>query len=134
MKDAAMRGGCLCGAVRYEVSGRALKVANCHCSMCRRHSGAAFLTYAAYPVDHVQFISGGPVDYRSSRAAVRGHCANCGSPLTFVFDADPNTVWLTAGSFDDPNLVMPTEHWYTADTLDWVHLDDGLPRWTAAPD
>jgi len=134
MKDAAMQGGCLCGAVRYEVSGRTLKVANCHCSMCRRHSGAAYLTYAAYPADRVQFIGGGPVGYRSSQAAVRGHCATCGSPLTFVFDADPDTVWLTAGSFDDPNLVVPTEHWYVADKLDWVHLDDGLPQWTGAPD
>ena len=133
MNEVAMPGGCLCGKVRYEARGPSLKVVNCHCSMCRRHSGAAFLTYAAYSADHVRFTSGSPVDYRSSPDAVRGHCAACGSPLTFVFDADPGTLWLTVGSFDDPNVVAPSEHWYAADKLDWVHLDDGLPHWPEGP-
>ena len=107
-----MSGGCLCGAVRYQVSGNIKAVANCHCSMCRRHSGAAFLTYAAVETEAFTIEQGRTVPYRSSGDAVCSHCGTCGSPLTFTFDSDPGTVWLTAGSFDDPNAVAPMENWY----------------------
>lgn len=134
MNNAVSGGGCLCGAVRYQVTGPSLKVASCHCSLCRRHSGAAFLTYAAYPAGRVRFIRGRPEGYRSSQEAVRGHCATCGSPLTFVFDAEPETLWLTVGSLDDPNPAAPSEHWYVADKVDWLKLNDGLPQWPAGPE
>ena len=109
-------------------------VVNCHCSMCRRHSGAAFLTYAAYPTDSVRFTRGRPAEYRSSPDVVRTHCAVCGSPLTYVSDADQRTVWLAVGSLDDPNLVEPTAHWYAAGKLHWLHLRDTLPQWPGHPD
>ena len=133
MNDYLFHGGCLCGAVRYEGTGKSLKVVNCHCSMCRRHSGAAFLTYAAYPKKNICFSKGHPTSYRSSKDAVRGHCGNCGSPLTFVFDIDPDTIWLAGGSFDFPNIIKPTEHWYVANKLTWLTLDDGLPQWPSVP-
>ena len=129
-----LHGGCLCGAVRYETKCVSHKIANCHCSMCRRHSGAAFLTYAAYSKKDVRFTKGTPTDYQSSADAVRSHCGVCGSPLTFVFNSDPETIWLTIGSFDHPNKVKPSENWYVADKLDWVSLDETLPQWLGAPE
>ena len=42
-------GGCLCGAVRYRASADPLRVVSCHCGMCRRTSGAAFLTFVHFP-------------------------------------------------------------------------------------
>jgi len=134
MSSTTLSGGCLCGAVRYEVQGMSRKVASCHCSMCRRHSGAAYLTYAAYPRDSVRFTQGRPVEYRSSEAVVRSHCAVCGSPLTYVSAADPGTVWLTVGSLDDPDAVQPTEHWHVATKLRWVSLDDDLLQWPGDPE
>lgn len=133
MTDTCSQGGCLCGAVRYEAQGMPIRVANCHCSMCRRHSGAPFLTYVGYPSDRVRFVKGQVTAYRSSDAAARGHCAACGSPLTFIYHADPQTLWLTGGSFDEPDVAAPEEHWFVADKLAWVQLDDGLPQWPGAP-
>lgn len=128
-----MKGGCLCGAVRYEITAAPLTVANCHCSMCRRHSGAAFLTYAAFPRDKVIFTGEIPKLYRSSPEAERGHCASCGSPLIFVFDADQDTIWIAVGSIAKADQLVPQEHWYVADKLSWVALDDGLKQWPGAP-
>ena len=128
-----MRGRCLCGGVRYEITAAPLTVANCHCSMCRRQSGAAYLTYAAFPCDKVAFTAGQPKRYRSSPEAERGHCAICGSPLTFAFDADPDTIWLAVGSIEEADLLAPREHWYVDDKLPWVTLDDGLKQWPGAP-
>ena len=127
-----MTGGCLCGAIRYQVDGEPLQVVNCHCSMCRRHSGAAYLTYVAYDRNRVRFV-GAPTEYRSSANVVRTHCGQCGSPLTFVFDPEPHKIWLTVGSMDDPGAVRPTEHWYTDDRVSWVGLHDDLLKFAAAP-
>jgi hypothetical protein len=120
MSQTILRGGCLCGAIRYEADGDSAKIVNCHCSMCRRHSGAAFLTYAAYSTTQVRFAGGTVQQYRSSPGATRGHCGICGSPLTFVADAEPGTLWLTVGSFDDPNRAQPTEDWYLENKVHWV--------------
>lgn len=130
---APLTGGCLCGAVRYEAGGRPREVANCHCSMCRRASGAAFLTYAAFARDRVRFTRGSPAAYRSSEHAVRGHCAACGSPLTYVGNAEQETLWLALGSFDEPNRLPPTAEWHVATRLDWVRPDPRLPHSDGTP-
>jgi hypothetical protein len=54
--------------------------------------------------------------------------------LTYVADGDPDTVWLTVGSLDDPNPVQPAEDWYVANKLPWVCPDDALPKCPGAPD
>jgi len=54
--------------------------------------------------------------------------------MTFVFDADPESVWVTLGTLDEPDLVPPTENWFARDKVEWVHLDDALKAWPAAPD
>ena len=62
-------GGCLCGAVRYRVTAEPLHATHCHCSMCRRASGAAFLTFATFPASALTWTEGEPAVYRSSPAA-----------------------------------------------------------------
>lgn len=129
-----MFGGCLCGAVRYRLTAEPKVSVNCHCSMCRRHSGAAFLTYIA--IDRSAFLieRGELVGYRSSSDAVRSHCGSCGSPLTFVFDADPESVWVTVGTLDNPDTANPKENWFVQDKVQWSRLDDSLKAWPGAPD
>jgi hypothetical protein len=74
-----------------------------------------------------------PVAFRSSVDAVRTHCGCCGSPLTFVFDADDKNVGLTLGSLDEPNSVNPRENWFVKDKLDWVTLDHTLKNFENGP-
>ncbi|GJE08228.1 MULTISPECIES: GFA family protein [Methylobacterium] len=131
--EGSMTGGCLCGALRYRISGAPKRAVNCHCSMCRRHSGAAFLSYVAVERTAFEFQSGHPTPFRSSDGAIRSHCGACGSPLTFVFDADPGSVWVTVGSLDQPHDVPPTEDWFVADKIGWVLRDGTLKAWPASP-
>jgi hypothetical protein len=129
-----MTGGCLCGAVRYEADGEPASVIHCHCSMCRKHSGAAFLTYALFDARSIRFTGETPAAYRSSPGARRMHCGTCGSPLTFVYDQEPQKIYVAAGSFDDAAALKPTEHWYAGSRLAWLHIDDGLPQFSGLPD
>jgi hypothetical protein len=101
--------------------------------MCRRHSGAAFLTYVSVDRSAFELERGELVYYRSSKDALRSHCGSCGSPLTFVSDADPDRVWVTMGSLDNPGAITPTESWFVKDKLHWVQIDETAISWLELP-
>lgn len=125
---AELTGGCLCGAVRYRATGEPLVVAHCHCRMCQRQSGAAFVTWVAFPVAAFAFTAGSPASLRSSAKAERTFCAACGGTLTFRHDDSRHQVDVAAGSLDDPEAITPTDHIWTSSQLSWLTLGDRLPR------
>jgi len=121
-----IQGGCLCGAVRYEATGQPYNITHCHCTDCRRSSGAAFVTWASLRRTEFRFTRG---EARVLRWAgrVRSFCAGCGTPLTFMLAPDSEEVDVTVCSFDHPQIVSPTDHTWVDDRLPWIRLDDGLP-------
>lgn len=121
------QGGCLCGAIRYSVSGKPVRSTNCHCSECRKAAGSPFVTWAEFPAGAVDFIQGKPALYRSSDKAERGFCPDCGTALTFSY-IDGDTMDLTVATFDDPEAFSPDDHIWTSERISWLRMDDGLPR------
>ena len=91
MTDRAVEGGCLCGAVRYRLARHGDDVAHCHCRICRRASGAAFVTWATVARDDLE-VRGRVRWFRSSRMALRGSCPVCGSHLFFAQEIDESAV------------------------------------------
>ena len=120
-------GGCLCGAVRYRIAGPLPNVAHCHCSMCRRASGAPFVTWAVVPADAFKFVAGEPAMYRSSPDSERRFCPDCGAQLTFWTSRAADNVDVTVGSLDDPERCRANRHVWTGNRLGTLHVDDGLP-------
>lgn len=98
-----LRGGCLCGSVRYEVRGALGRATNCHCSMCRKAHGAAFGTYAGVQDSDFVLLSGGDdiAAYRSSAQVTRTFCRRCGSTLQFISAQRPGSFSLALGTLDD---------------------------------
>lgn len=126
-------GGCLCGAVRYELRGKATRVTYCHCSMCRRwhgHAGA----YAAVDRADLAFVEQGALRwYASSPNVRRGFCGECGSCLFFDEASDPK-VGFCAGTLDEPTDLTSKAHIFVASHGDYYTLaDDGLLRIEGAP-
>jgi hypothetical protein len=124
-------GGCLCGAVRYEVRGSLRDVLICHCEECRRWHGHVSASTAARREDLVLLEDRGLrwIDSpRSAASARRGFCAECGSSLFW----DPPrraTVSIAAGTLDDATGLRVAGHWYVSQAGDYYELsDDGLPR------
>jgi len=122
-----LKGQCFCGNVRYEITGVPSSETNCHCSICRRTSGAAFVTWFSVGIDEFRITSGVPRELKSSDHAVRSFCADCGTPLTFHSRRTANQIDVTSCSLDDPNQALPRDHTYIADKLSWIQLNDGLP-------
>jgi hypothetical protein len=113
-------GGCLCGAVRWRTTAEPMRVTICHCRMCQKNTGSAFGPYATFAAGDVVWEKGRPKQYRSSPVAHRGFCAECGSPLTFQFDKNPERFSLTLGSFDDSSRLKPALNIWTAEMLHWA--------------
>jgi hypothetical protein len=130
-----LRGSCLCGGVRYEISGPLRGVLNCHCSMCRKAHGAAFRTRASVRAADFRWLLGEDLVtyYESSPGNHRGFCRVCGSPLLSRFDFDPATYGLPLGALDDDLGKKPTLHVFVAYKAPWHEITDELPQYAELP-
>jgi GNAT superfamily N-acetyltransferase len=125
---AALDGGCYCRAVRYRITAPVLVVAHCHCSICRRATGAPLVTWATVASESFHLASGTPAELHSTSSARRTFCAACGTALTFQSRDRSDLVDITVGSLDDPNALPPEHHIWTSSRIAWLHLDDDLPH------
>lgn len=122
------RGGCLCGLVRYETHGAPVWVAHCHCASCRRQTGSPITTFVGFTNDQVEFASNARSLYESSPGVRRGFCARCGTPLSYESDRTGDELHLYVCTLDDPENFVPTGHVHYAEHLQWLDVNDSLPR------
>lgn len=128
-QEQSREGGCLCGAVRYRVTGKPLWVAHCHCNSCRRACGSVVMPWAGYSKDKFEVIKGAAKRFQSSPGAWRCFCPACGTPLTYQSDKHPGEVHITVGSLDKPEDLPPQVHVHSEEQIPWLHIEDGLPRY-----
>ena len=125
-----LTGGCLCGTVRFEVTPPTKWCAHCHCSLCRRAHGAAFVTW--FGVERSQFgLTQGSDDlqwYQSTSVARRGFCSRCGSTIFFESERWADEVHIALAHMDGPIDRQPTAHVFFDAHVDWVELGDALSR------
>ncbi len=120
-------GGCLCGAVRYEVTGPLRPVLACHCEQCRRSSGHHVAATAARHGDFRLVTSESLRWYRSSATARRGFCGTCGSNLFWEPD-DRRHISITAGTLDRPTGLTLAGHLFAGGADDYYRICDGRPE------
>ena len=132
-QDAVSTGGCLCGAVRYEVRGLLRDVVNCHCSMCQRlhgnfgpHSKAAKSDFAVTKSEGLEW-------YRTSPVARRGFCRICGSQLFWNPD-EFDATGIIAGSLDPPTGLKTIGHIFVDEKSDFYEINDDLPKYAGSSD
>ena len=124
MTDAAestVEGGCLCGGVRFRIGLPTLWAAHCHCTMCRRAHGAAFVTWVGVAAERFEITRGASHlhRYQSSAAATRSFCNVCGSSLTFESSRWPGEVHVVLANLDGIIDREPDAHVYWADHVSW---------------
>ena len=125
-------GGCLCGAVRYEVAGPFLRASHCHCSRCRKHSGAAVLTQGRVRRGDFRLLSGEESlrVYRPAEgAAVKAFCVRCGSSLFGGTWPEGPEVSIRLGSVDGDPGIRPQAHTFVDSRAPWDEITDDLPQY-----
>ncbi|MBI3768236.1 MAG: GFA family protein [Deltaproteobacteria bacterium] len=132
----ALTGGCLCGAIRYEVKAEPLMMASCHCRDCQKATGAAYFPALAVPAAALR-VQGEPKTFavkgESGNTVTRAFCGRCGSTLWGWSAAMPDGRSLSATSLDDPRRFTPAVHIFTASAQPWDYLPPGAPQFERMP-
>jgi len=133
MTDRPIRGSCLCGGVRFAITGRPLWMNWCHCARCRKVGGMASVVIRA---EQFRWIQGRELVERYQPEPpfhlVRCFCRVCGSYL-----GEPETnakgFPIAASALDDDPEVRPVLHEYVAEKAPWYEILDGLPQFPGSP-
>ena len=128
MTSEVHEGGCLCGAVRYKVSGAPVQGSVCHCRFCQVRSGSAFAAMGYFREEDVEIR--GELKTYEHRSDTSGRwlriqfCPTCGTPVTHVAELRPGWRGISAGTFDQPGWFPHTKHVWTRSKHAWV----GIPE------
>ncbi len=133
---APFKGGCRCGAIRYQASTEPLAVMNCHCRDCQYSSGGGFTTVAVLPAAAFALTKGAPKSFTvkgdSGNDVTRFFCETCGTPL---YSQPPGgaIVPLRVATLDDPSWLKMSGALYTSSAQPWAHIDPALLRFEKMP-
>ena len=121
-------GGCLCGAVRYQIDAPVTTLRACHCLNCQKHTGGAGSVNAVVPADQFKLTKGEPKQYddantRSGRTLSRFFCGTCGSPLFSKRNPDIGVRIVRAGTLDDSSGLKIVSNIWTSTARPWAHID-----------
>lgn len=142
---AGLRGSCLCGGVKFEITGPLAKPLNCHCEQCRKQHGAAFRSRARVKAEDFRWLQGEELVkyYESSPGFRRGFCGTCGSPVINrpgpgyrLLANNPGAIaefGIPLGILDDDPGVRPAEHVFVGEKAPWLDLTDDLPKHLTLP-
>ncbi len=133
MDDDRREGGCLCGAVRYDVAWPPLMLLTCSCRNCQKQSGSALSVVGAAKRDDLA-LRGELTTFTdrgdSGEAVYRQFCAVCGSPvLTDTPGAQAQgLIFFKAGTLDRTDDLAPTSHLWSDSAQGWMAWPEGAPR------
>ena len=121
-------GGCLCGAIRYRVSGKPVATTLCHCRSCRRATGGTNVAWAVFDRGDFKWLTGYPKAFSSSPGLEWLFCGDCGSLVAYRRASRPEHMDVTTGSLDEPDRFPPEVEIWLDHKIGWEPLDPGLPK------
>jgi len=121
----------MCGAVRYAATGVPFSTLYCHCTSCRKHTGAPAVVLLGYKKDQVKFTKGERKIYESTPGVGRGFCGDCGTPMTWEGDGGElgPLVEVLISTLDNPDAFAPEGHIHHGERIAWFDTSDNLPRY-----
>jgi len=126
-----LTGGCLCGAVRFEISEPPISASYCHCTRCQRRTGTAASAQARIVPGSLRVVSGEELvrAFEPEDGFPKEFCSACGSALWSRNPENPDALSVRMGAFDEDPGVRPSYRQYVAYAAQWEPIpDDGLPR------
>lgn len=130
MTDACYKGQCLCGSIQYEADKLDDKIGHCHCSMCRKFHGAAFSTFGSAANTDFRWLKGEELlrVYVAENGTKRKFCIRCGSSMIFESSGNNGMTEFSLATLDCAPDIKPDAHIYTNTRVDWLKINDDLPK------
>jgi hypothetical protein len=130
-----VHGKCLCGEVRFELSGEIPNLYQCHCSLCRKVTGSS--ANAAFKVDRAQFTwrAGEPLvhEYESESGFKSHFCSSCGSPLPNL-TANDTAWWVPVGLLEGGREIQVVAHVFVGSRAPWDVIAESGQQFEEMPD
>jgi hypothetical protein len=130
------QGGCLCGAIRYEIAAEPMFGGQCQCRDCQHETGGGHTNFMAFPAKALK-LTGTPRFYEvkadSGNVMRRGFCPTCGSPVLGTTSGLPDVTTISAASLDDPSVFKPQFVCYTSGAHAWDLVDPAVPSFPKMP-
>jgi hypothetical protein len=126
-----LTGGCMCGAVRYEVDAPLEQAGYCHCTRCQRRTGGSASVSARVAPGSFRIGRGQEAVqvFRPRDGFAKAFCSLCGSALYSQSQDDPEIISVRMGTFDSDPGVRPSYRQFVAYAAEWEAIpDDGLAR------
>jgi len=129
------QGSCLCGEIRYEISGEIKAIVCCHCSECRKAQGSAFATNGVVAENDFKLLSGEHLlsRYEPSRGYAKFFCSRCGSPIISKSEQKPGVVRVRIGTIESVITERPMAHIFVGSKANWEEISDSLPQFENFP-
>ena len=131
MADLPLTGGCLCGAVRFEVTEPLVSAGYCHCTRCQRRTGTAASAQARVAPGSFRITAGedSTKAYEPDGGFAKVFCSLCGAALWSRDPNNPDVIGVRLGAFDGDPGIRPSSRQFVAYAAPWEPIpDDGLPR------
>src|SRR5271155_2110432 len=134
--DMEIKGGCLCGAVRYTAEADPTSATVCHCRDCQKFTGSAFAALIRVTKEAVS-IEGTLKTFTSiggsGNPILRHFCPECGSSIAEESGTRPGIIILNVGTFDNPTVARPGREIFRDDALPWLAVHGEIPRFAKRP-
>ena len=132
-----MKGGCLCGSIRYEALPDSTSAYYCHCRDCQIGSGSAFHVAVLAPQSSFRHLSGKAVEYSKSadsgNTITRVFCPSCGTPVWWTGEGFPGSIILTLSGLDKPDEISPSRELWTDSAVSWCRILDDVESFRRRP-
>lgn len=131
------KGGCACGAVRFEAKTQPIFENHCQCLDCQKRSGTGHGSYLTFPRRADVTISGEAKEWRvkgdSGNEKIHAFCPTCGTPVYLTFATAPEPIAFHATSLDEPSRFNPRVVTYTVRGHAWDPMDPSLRMFERMP-
>jgi len=130
------QGGCLCGAIRYELTGEPMALVACHCTDCQRRGGGPLSLSMPMAEKDVRLLQGTPLKREErvgDRVKTNDFCGECHTRLLVRNTAAPEVVIVKATTLDDCSDLRPVAHMWVRSRQPWFALEPGVLTFETQP-
>ena len=125
-------GSCLCGEIKFQITGQLNHIQICHCQQCRKAQGGPLATNIPVCTRNLTFVKGEEYlqefESLTRKGKSRVFCRRCGSPIFSRLDTAPAVIRVRAGTLDEPFASELALHQFVASKASWWTIDDELPQ------
>jgi len=123
-------GACLCGGIRYKISGAITNIVCCHCSECRKAQGSAYATNGVVAANEFTLVAGEHLltRYEPTPGYAKYFCSRCGSPIISKSEQKPGVVRVRIGTIESDITERPLAHIFVGSKANWDETDTTMPQ------